>query len=245
MKILNKIAKNQNLIGFLNKLIITNRQLMQIDLNYEFFDNFEHYDYFFLPDIEHPHFKRTASRRYSKKKSFTRSLSRQSINSILNITGESKKDLNNYNYANKEKNKNNNINNFIIKLRQPFLEIMEYDNDNFTGNCIKVINHENDNSFDDYEESSIINGIKIDILNKICKEKDISEWTNILINENNMKKMKFEENNSTKHSKKSTVRFSTVKRISNVTNGPKNSFLRKNSNIKKNSVVLNYKNNKL
>ena len=60
-----------------------------------------------------------------------------------------------------------------------------------------------------------------------------------------MKKMKFEENNSTKHSKKSTVRFSTVKRISNVTNGPKNSFLRKNSNIKKNSVVLNYKNNKL
>ena len=245
MKILNKISKNQNLIGFLNKLIITNRQLMQIELNYEFFDNFEHYDYFFLPDIEHPHFKRTASRRYSKKKSFTRSLSRQSINSILNITGESKKDLNKYNYENKEKNKNNNINNFIIKLRQPFLEIMEYDNDNFTGNCIKVINHENDNSFDDYEESSIINGIKIDILNKICKEKDISEWTNILINENNIKKMKIDENNSTKHSKKSTVRFSTVKRISNVTNGPKNSFLRKNSNIKKNSMVLNYKNNKL
>ena len=246
MKILNKISKNQNLIGFFNKLIITNRHSMQIDLNYEFFDNFEHYDYFFLPDIEHKNSKQGISRKYSRKKSFTRSLSRQSINSLLNITGDIKKDNNNNINIYKEKiNKNkNDINNFIIKIREPYFNIIEYDSENFTGNCIKKIHNENDNSFDDLDESSIVHGIKIDILNKICKEKDISEWPNILINEINTKKMRNEEN--IKHSKKSSVRFSTtVKRISNFSNGGKNNFTRKNSNLKKNSTIMNIKiNNK-
>ena len=244
MKILNKISKNQNLIEFLNKLIITNRHSMQIDLNYEFFDNFEHYDYFFLPDIEPSNSKPVISRKYSKKKSFTRSLSRQSLNSLLTVTGDTKRDNSSNNNNNKEKiyKKNININNFIIKIREPYFKIIEYDSENFSGNCIKIINNEIDNSFDNFDESSIVHGIKFDILNKICKEKDISEWPNILINEINTKKMRIEEN--IKHSKKSSVRFSTtVKRISNFSNGGKNNFVRKNSNLKKNTTIMNIKTN--
>ena len=244
MKILNKISKNQNLIEFFNKLIITNRHSMQIDLNYEFFENFEHYDYFFLPDIEPSNSKPVISRNYSKKKSFTRSLSRQSLNSLLTVTGDTKRDNSSNNNNNKEKIFKNkiNINNFIIKIREPYFKIIEYDSENFSGNCIKIINNEIDNSFDDFDESSIVHGIKLDILNKICKEKDISEWPNILINEINTKKMRIEEN--IKHSKKSSVRFSTtVKRISNFSNGGKNNFVRKNSNLKKNTTIMNIKTN--
>ena len=162
MKILNQIGKTENLKDFINKIIISNKELMTIDLNFSFFERYNDKDYP-IATIQ------------SKKEQKTQNAHPITLNQCHTTTNTNTYTTNDFGTFNTLGTNliGNQPNNFIITISYPHLETINYlskgeINQGIHGNCIISDTNE-----------FLHRNLKQEVLDTICKI-PITEWANIL-----------------------------------------------------------------
>lgn len=162
MKILNQIGKTENLKDFINKIIISNKELMTIDLNFSFSEHFNHKDYSIA----------TIPQKKEQKFQNDRLIILNQCHTTTNTNTYTTNDFGTFNTLGTNI-LGNQQNDFVITISYPHLETIKYlskveISQGIHGNCIISDTNE-----------FLHRNLKQEVLDNICSI-PITEWANAL-----------------------------------------------------------------